>query len=242
MSKKASMFVGVVLISLGLMTTGLTFGLPMLGIHSFRFFQLWRYWPLTVMSVGLGFVLPPLFYHGRRGLGGLFIPGVPILATGAVLFFTSVLGWWGAWSWLWPVEVLSVAVGFALAAAYMRVIWLLIPAFIVGANGLLFQFCAITNLWSVWAVMWTIEPLSLGLALLLIGSVKKRPGTATAGIILCSIGSVGLIGMSALLSMTWLASWMWAVRFVAPVILVLSGLLLLLMGLSRNTRSFKAGE
>ncbi len=242
MSKKASMFAGIILISLGLMTTALTFGLPMLGIHTFRFFQLWRYWPLTVMSVGFGFILPPLLYRGRRGLGGMFIPGVPILATGAVLFFTSVLDWWGAWSWLWPVEVLSVAVGFALAAAYMRVIWLLIPAFIIGANGLLFQFCAITNLWDVWAVMWTIEPLSLGLALLLIGSIKKRPGTATAGIILCSIGSAGLIGMSAILSMTWLASWVWVVRFVAPVILVLSGVLLLLIGLSRNSRSFKVGE
>jgi hypothetical protein len=239
MNKRLSLVAGASLIALGVLTMTATIGLPMLGLHPWRAFELWRYWPLTVISAGVGFVLPPFLFRRRRGLGGLFIPGLPVLATGGVLLFASVLDWWGAWSWLWPIEVLSVAAGFALAAIYMRVIWLMIPAIIIGANGLLFQFCAITGLWEVWAVMWTIEPLSVGMALLLIGALQRRHGLMTAGLLLCSIGGIGLVGMSAILSVSWLAGWLWLLRFVVPVLLVLSGTLLLLMSLGRGTAFFK---
>jgi hypothetical protein len=179
-------------------------------------------------------------FRERRGLGGLFIPGLPILTTGGILLFASVLNWWDAWSWLWPLEVLSVAAGFVLAALHMRVIWLLIPAIIIGANGLLFQFCAITGLWDVWAVMWTIEPLSVGVSLLLNGGLRRRPGLMTAGILLCSIGGVGLLGMGAILSVSWIAGWWWLFRLVGPAILILAGAFLLLGGLARHSVSFKA--
>jgi hypothetical protein len=123
----------------------------------------------------------------------------------------------------------------------MRVIWLIIPGFIVGANGLLFLFCAVTGMWDVWALMWTIEPLSVGLALLVIGARKKRPGLMSAGIVLCSIGGVSLLGMAAILSITWVAGWLWMVRFVFPVALVFGGIVLLLWSLTRRSASFKVG-
>lgn len=242
MNKHVSLVAGAVLIALGLLTMALTIGLPVMGLSVWNVFHVSRYWPLTVISIGLGFVLPPLLLRDRRGLGGLFIPGTPILATGAILLFASVFHWWGAWSWLWPLEVLSLAAGFALAAIHMRVIWLLIPAFLIGANGLLFQFCAITGMWEVWAVMWTIEPLALGLSFLLIGSLRKLPGLTTAGIMLCSIGGVAIFGMSAILSVTWVASWLWMLRFVAPAALVLFGVGLLLWGLTRGVSSFKVSK
>ena len=240
MNRRVSLFVGVILIAMGLLAMVITVGLPVLGLNVWNVFSVRRYWPLTVIGVGVGFVLPPFLYRDRRGLGGLFIPGLPILATGGILLFASVLNWWRAWSWLWPLEVLSVAAGFAWAAIHLRVIWLMIPAMIIGANGLLFQFCAITGLWDVWAVMWTIEPLSVGLSLLLIGALKRRSGLMTAGMLLCGIGGVGLVGMSAILSVTWLASWMWVLRFTVPVALVLGGVLMLLWGLSRSSALFKA--
>jgi hypothetical protein len=239
MNRRVSLLVGAILIAMGLLAMVFTVGLPVLGLNVWSVFSLRRYWPLTVIGVGVGFVLPPFLYRGRRGLGGLLIPGLPILATGGILLFTSVLNWWGAWSWLWPLEVLSVAVGFALAAIHLRVIWLMIPATIIGANGLLFQFCAITGLWDVWAVMWTIEPLSVGLSLLIIGALKRRSSLMTAGLLLCGIGGVGLVGMSAILSVTWLAGWMWVFRFIVPVVLVLGGVLLLLWGWSRSSASVK---
>lgn len=241
MNKQASLLAGTILIVLGILTTVFTIGMPMFGWSVWNVFHLANFWPLSLISIGLGFVLPPFLFSHRRGLGGLFIPGMPILVTGAVLLFTSVFHWWGAWSWLWPLEVLAVAAGFVLAAIHMRNIWLMIPATVIGANGLLFQFCAITHLWEVWAVMWSIEPLSVGLALLLIGARKHRSGLMTAGLLLCSIGGAALVGMSAIMSFAWVAAGMWLVRFLMPVMLVLGGVLLLLWGLARRSASFKVG-
>jgi len=240
MTRKASLVAGGVLVGAGLVALALTSLLPLLGLRVWHMLPLWRMWPLTVVSLGLGFVLPPLLYRARRGLGGLFIPGVPVLVTGGILLFTSALNWWGAWAWLWPLEVLAVAGGFALAALWLRVIWLLIPAMIIGANGLLFQFCALTGLWQVWAVMWAIEPLSVGLSLLLIGAVRRTPGLMTSGILLCSIGGVAIVGMSASLSATWLASWLWAVRLVVSLSIILVGVLLLIWGLTQRRVWLKA--
>ena len=241
MDRRLSAMVGLGLIALGAVAMAATVGLPLLGVNLWRAFEIWRFWPLTVISLGVGFVLPPLLYRGRRGLGGLFFPGVPILVTGGVLLFTSVLNWWGAWSWLWPLEVLSVALAFTLAALHMRVIWLMIPAIIIGANGLLFQFCAITGLWQVWAVMWTIEPLSVGVALLLVGARKRRSGLMMAGVLLCGIGGVGLLGMSAVVSTRWLMpGWQWLFRVSGPATLIVVGALLLFGGLAQRWRSFKA--
>ena len=238
-----SALTGIILIAMGLLATALTAGMPLLGLRMWSIFEIWRYWPLTVISLGLGFALPPFLYRDRRGLGGLFIPGVPILATGGILLFTSVLNWWSAWSWLWPLEVLAVAAGFALAAVHMRVIWLWIPAIIIGANGLLCQFCAITGLWEVWAAMWTIEPLSVGLSLLLIGARQRRPGLLLAGLILCSLSGFGLMGMLSILSASWVWSgWWWALRLFGPVTLILAGILLLAWGLAHRAAPFKAAR
>jgi hypothetical protein len=223
------------LVGVGLVALALTSLLPLLGLRVWHMLPLWRLWPLTVIGVGLGFVLPPFLYRGRRRLGGLFIPGVLILVTGGILLFTSTLNWWSTWAWLWPLEVLAVAGGFALTALWLRVIWLLIPAMVIGANGLLFQFCALTGLWQVWAVMWAIEPLSVGLSLLLIGAIRRTPGLMTAGILLCSIGGVAIVGMSAILSATWLAGWLWAVRLVIPLSVILVGVLLLIWGLTQRS-------
>jgi hypothetical protein len=226
MNKRMSAFVGLGLILVGMMALASTLVMPMLGIRLLHN-GLLRLWPLTITGVGWCFILPPLLVRNRRGLGGLFIPGIPILTTGAILTFTSFLDWWGAWEWLWPLEVLSVAAGFIAAAAYMRVIWLCIPAFVIGANGLLFQFCAITGLWDVWAVMWTIEPLSIGLALLFIGARKKIPGLLLAGLILCTLSGVGLIGMMAIVSMSAMFAGWWLFRLAGPALLIFLGALLL---------------
>jgi hypothetical protein len=169
----------------------------------------------------------------------MFIPGVPILITGAALLFTSVLDWWSAWEWLWPLEVLGLALGFLLAALYMHVIWLIIPASILGLNGLVFLFCAITGLWNVWAVAWAIEPLAVGLALLLIGARKHRSGLLTAGVILCAVSGVMLFGTSALLWLS-LLSWMgWLFQYLGPVVLILVGLAFLAWSVLRG-RSWAA--
>ncbi len=127
-----------------------------------------------------------------------------------------------------------MAAGFLAAALYMRVAGLIVPGIIVGANGLLFQFCVVTGLWDVWSVMWTIEPLSVGVALLLLGGLKKRRGTMLAGLILCAVSGVGLVGTTAIVSMTTLFAGWWLFKLVGPALLVLTGVLVLVFGLTRN--------
>ncbi len=67
---------------------------------------------MVVVCFGLLFIVPPALTRGLRALGLLFIPGAPILTTGAILLFASVFD---AWERLWPLEVMSLATGFLLA-------------------------------------------------------------------------------------------------------------------------------
>jgi hypothetical protein len=83
-------------------------------------------------------------------------------------------------------------------------------------------------------VLWAVEPLSVGLSLLLIGAVKRRSGLTLAGLILCAVAGVGLLGMTAILSMTALFARWWMLRIVGPAILILAGLLLVVGGVAQR--------
>ena len=230
MNRRFSILVGVMLILIGGLALAFNLVLPMLGLDMW-YWGAWRLWPLVVIGGGLFFVLPPFLVRSKRGLGGLFIPGLPILTTGCILLYSSVFDAWGAWEWLWPLEVLSLAMAFLFAAIYMRAIWLLLPAIVIGANGLLFQYCALTDMWEAWAVLWTIEPLALGLAFLIISAVRRSVGLFTAGIILCGIAGFGLIGMTAILPTYWLLNLM------GPALFIIVGFLLLIWGVVRRSPS-----
>jgi len=230
MNKQFSAMVGIVLILLGASALVLNLAMPVLGLNMWRL-VIWRFWPLAVVGLGLFFVALPLLAHGRRGMGALFIPGMSILTTGAILLFTSVFHVWGAWEWMWPLEVLGVALGFLFAAIWMRSVWLLIPAIVVGANGMLFQFCALTGLWGAWAVLWTVEPLAVGVAFLLIGAAKRLAGLFLAGVILCGLAGIGLVGMTIVVPGWWL------IRLVGPVVLISVGFLLFVWGIASRRLS-----
>lgn len=215
MNKRTSIVVGGVLVALGVLSLVFNGVLSLAGVNVALFGL--RFWPILVIAAGLAFVVPPFIWRSNRGLGGLFIPGMPILATGLLLLPASVLNAWGLWSWLWPVEVLAVAAGFLALAVWLRNIWLIIPATIIGLNGLVFQFCAVTGLWEWWAVLWTIEPLSVGLPLLAIGLLHRTSGLVVAGVILCGLAALGTV-----LMLTILGGW-WPLSMLGPVVLVLAG-------------------
>jgi hypothetical protein len=229
MDKRLSVIAGAVLVLIGGMALVCTLGTSVLG-WAWNWGP-WRLWPMIVVSVGLLFVVPPLLARGKRGLGGLFIPGVPILATGGILLFCSVFDAWEAWEWLWPQEVLALALGFLFAALYMRVIWLLIPGIIIGLNGLLFQVCAITGWWSVWSVAWTIVPLSVGLALLAVYLKQRSRGLLIGGLVLCGLAGVGLVESLIVVFVSAIVPTGWLWRWMGPVTLILVGALFLILSL-----------
>ncbi len=226
MGRRSLVLTGAALILAGALVLVLAGASALTGVRLFHFF--FRFWPLTVVGSGLLLVVPPFVWRQRRGLGALFIPGLPILMTGALLLLASVFRAWSIWSWLWPMEILAVAGGLVLAAAWIPVTWLLIPAIIIGLNGVVFQFCAITGLWGWWAVLWVIEPLSVGLALLALGVLKRMPGLTIAGVVLCAVAGLLLVMMTAILAGGWLLA------LVGPGFLILLGLAVLAWGILRR--------
>jgi hypothetical protein len=247
MDKRFSALIGIVLILTGALasTFSLDLAIPGLRLWPFWALGLWRLWPLTVVGVGLLFVLPPFLAalarpgfatragvtRRKRGLGILFIPGMPILTTGAILLLASVFNWWQVWKWLWPQEVLALALGCLFAAIYARRTWLLVPAIIIWLNGVLLQFCALTGLWQVWAVLWTVEPLAVGLALLAVGGKTRSNGLLMAGFIVCGLAGLALIGMT-----TAFSEWR-LVSLLGSTSLIFMGILLLIWGVIRRSPS-----
>ncbi len=182
----------------------------------------WKLWPVIIVLAGVGFTIPGFLGFAHRGFGAFFIPGIPVLTTGAILLFASITNLWGVWAVAWTLEILSLALGFVMAAFFMRVPGLAIPAFIIGINGLMFAFCAVTGLWQSWAILWPIEFLSVGLGLLVLGIANQSMGVKTAASILLTIAGGGFF-ITAFLSVFNDNSIM---RFAVPVMLLLTGGLL----------------
>jgi hypothetical protein len=242
MNKQFSILAGAGIILIGLMALGCNVVGALLGLSVWEWGP-WRLWPLIVVCFGLLFIVPPALTRGLRALGLLFIPGAPILTTGAILLFASVFGVWNVWEWLWPLEVMALATGFLLAAIYMRTVWLVVPAIIIGANGLLLQFCATTDWWGVWEVLWTIEPLAIGVSLLVISGVRRSTGLFVAGLVVCGLAGLGLAGSLFLSVVSDVFPAWWVFRLMGPATLILIGSLVLVWGLfDRSPTSGLAAE
>jgi hypothetical protein len=194
-----------------------------------------RAWPIFVVGAGLLFCLPPFIFNKQRGLSGLFIPGIPTLTTGMILFIASVTGNWSVWAYLWPLEVISVALGFVLMAVFLRIPWLAIPASVIGLTGLVLQFCAVTGWWSSWAVLWTVEPLAVGLPLLVIGLAKKIEGVKLAGLILTGLAGLAFAAMS-----SFLVTSFWLTRLIGPALVLGLGIVLVVTAIQKHSTEEKS--
>jgi hypothetical protein len=131
----------------------------------------WRWWPTVIITFGALIAVLPIFIR-KRWMGLLYIVAAPIVVSGIMLLISMTSGQWFWWARWWPIGVLSVALGFVLAAIYAREVWLMVPAIFIGVNGGLFLFNMWYGQWYLWKVLWIAQPLSLGLALLLVGVVK----------------------------------------------------------------------
>jgi hypothetical protein len=230
MSKKLSFITGIGLVLLGGLALVSNYVLPAFGFD-FRWWAFWRFWPLIVMVIGLLFCVPPFLARERRGLGALFIPGLPVLVTSGILFFCSIFNVWGAWSFLWPLEPLALGLGFGLAAFWMRSPGLAFPALIIGLNGAVLAFCNTTGWWEAWTVLWTIEPLSLGLAFLVLGASKSNKALVGLGLAFSAFSAVAAFGMIVLMLSGWSIF-----RLVWPLFFIFTGLAVIALGLIKPRR------
>jgi hypothetical protein len=208
-----NLIVGITLLAIG--------SIALIG-NIFLTTKAWKLWPVIVVLAGIGMTIPGFFGMLRRGYGSFFIPGIPLLTTGTILLFASLTGHWNIWGVAWTLEILALALGFALAAVFMRVPALAIPASIIGVNGTMLAFCAVTGLWQSWAILWPIEFLSVGLGLLIVGIAKNSTGTKTAASILFSIAGAGFF-ITAFMSVF---NDQVILRLAVPVMLLVTGTLL----------------
>ena len=170
-----------------------------------------------------------------RNKGSLYT-GLLIGSLGVIMFVAQLtrggrlfgmrLGWGGAW----PLFVLWAGAAFLLPLA----IWwerrrslagLVIPGTIITANGLLLLFQNVTGLWGTWAYLWTVEPMAVGLGLLLFYVIADRNG----GVLLAAgiVGGVGLL-MLLIFSGTF--------TYLGPLLIIAMGVVLAVAGLGRGGR------
>jgi hypothetical protein len=177
MNRSNSLIAGSVLIALG--AIALFFTLSGVNLWTVS----WRWWPTIIIGFGMVLALLPIFIR-KRWMGLVYIVAAPIIATGVMLLISMTSGQWFLWARWWPIEVLSIALGFAVAALYAREAWLAVPAIFFGVNGGVFLFNMLVGQWYLWKVLWILQPLSLGLALLFVGVVKHSSVTFGFGAVL----------------------------------------------------------
>jgi hypothetical protein len=202
MNRLISTLAGLMLIALGALTLLSNVSLALFGINLAPFVA-GLVWAPFLMGIGFLCVAAPLVNRQDRSLGGLFIPGLPILATSLITVLAALMPWWHIWARLWPVIVLALAAGFICLALHLRVIWVVIPAIFIGLNGLALQFCALTGLWGAWAVLWAVEPLGVGLTLLLTASQTRSTAVFVVGLVFCAFSGVVMTGLIVLLPGLW---------------------------------------
>jgi hypothetical protein len=224
MKRIVSIFLGLALILFGalvlLSSTAVSF-----FDFGWRWWQIWRLWPLVVIGLGGLLLMPLILDRKHRGLGTLFIPAMPVLVTGGLLFYASLFDAWGVWAYLWPLEIIALALGFASAALYSRLPWLAFPGVIIGLHGLAFLFSSLTGWWSAWSVLWTVAPLSIGLAFAVVGVLERNRALTILGLGLCSFAALAFTGISLLIFSNG-----WFLRLLGPALIILVGVLFLVVG------------
>jgi hypothetical protein len=236
MRRLLTILVGLGLVGLGILALAGTWVIPAIEI---RLGYLGaenpgQLWPMAVIGLGLALALVPVVVW-RRWAGMFFIPALPILITGGILLTASLTRWWHIWRWAWPLEVLSLAAAFICAALYARIIWLFIPAIFLGLNGLALQFCALTDWWGAWAVLWPVEFLAIGLTLLIVSFHARSGAVLMLALLFCGLSGAAVGGM-----LTLVTGQAHLAGLVGAGSLVFLGVVLLVWSLAGPRRAAKA--
>lgn len=169
-----------------------------------------------------------------RDRSALYI-GVLLIIFGGLFLFAQVggallapLGIALSWPQLWPFVIILAGLAFWLPLLVWpeqraKIAGLVMPGTIITINGLLFLYPNTTGDWESWSYLWTIEPISVGVGLLLLYLLTNRP----PGLLLAAeiVGGIGLFFFVLFASI--FGGW---IRFVLPIITIAVGCLFLLRG------------
>ena len=162
--------------------------------------------------------------------------GIVLIAFGAMFLVIeiagalfSALGLAGGWGQFWPLTIVLVGLAFWLALLvwwdrHSSIAGLAVPGTIVLMNGLLLLYQSVTGDWGSWAYVWSLEPIFVGLGLLMLYALGKRErGLLVASVIVSGVGIAFLLIFGSI----WGG---WVVQLVSALALILAGVLLLMRG------------
>ncbi|NPV57280.1 MAG: hypothetical protein HPY76_11505 [Anaerolineae bacterium] len=162
--------------------------------------------------------------------GRIFVAAL-LLVTGVVLLAGNLLpGWANLVSW--TVIFFILALGFFLPAAIWRdqrrgLAGMFIPGAIMLVLGAIFTYNVASGDWAAWSYLWTLVPASVGLGLALASWVGGwGESTAWVGIIMMAVSLALFALMASLMGNPVMGT-------VAPLLLILLGLVLLVRALRR---------
>lgn len=177
-------------------------------------------WPLIIIGVGGVFLAGALASRA----GGLAIPGMILIGTGAVLFYQATTGDWRSWYALWPLVPGAMGAGMVIAGlrgaggAEMRRV-----GFVWLGLGVLFS----AALWLLRGQAWVDWPeiiWGLGVMFLLAGLLLRAGGLFIPGAIL------GIVG--GMLAWQWTSGQWESWAYLWPAVPGAVGLGLVMLGLS----------
>jgi serine/threonine protein kinase len=99
------------------------------------------------------------------------VTAATLYSVGAIVFVNMVLLWlgpifgWKIFAHAWPMELIAVGVLLSALMSALANPWLLVPAGIVMGNGILLSLYTLTGWWSLWTILWPLEPILIGVSI-----------------------------------------------------------------------------
>jgi len=160
--------------------------------------------------------------------GGVFWTGIGLLVVGLLVLAGELNLFSIGWDIIWPLVILILGlcfhIGFALGGG--RSPGILVPGGILITYGLLFFACTVLS-WRLMSQLWPVFIIGPGIGLL---ELYLFSGKARDRALLVPVGILFALGGTMLVLETALISW----DYFLPVVLIMVGLLLLLLSITRR--------
>lgn len=173
----------------------------------------------------------------RQNTGGL-VGGTLLIGLGLLFLLGQYLGF-RAFTYLWPLFIIGLGAAFfiGMLAGGKSLAALAVPGSLLTTIGLVLLVQSIFGHWEAWAYGWTLIVSAVGIGIFIMGAWAGNPSQRQAGLRLAGIGLVLLVFFGTFFELMIFggdnAPWS---RAVAPVLLILAGLILLARhGLSPRT-------